>query len=240
MPTYSTSTPSATIRQETEPSASDYLYWIKASTNETYYSDGTNWTLIKIFSIPAQTTAPDDTDAGLLWFNTNLNLLFRSDGTNYFINYLGTNYKLILSDNLINETFNLTDLERDKSYLLILDLNASGESNLTLNNLSTSIYKSQGMRFDGEAVLSAQTTSFLNFIQGLTNTKQFITFNGSSQTSVKQGLFIQSLSFGKQAFNNYGTDKIINISYAGTHLTSNYSIQSSSNLNLDLYLFEEI
>lgn len=43
MPTYSTSTPAATIRTETEPSAADYQFWIKPSTNEAFFSDGTTW-----------------------------------------------------------------------------------------------------------------------------------------------------------------------------------------------------
>lgn len=43
MPSYSTSTPAATIRTNTTPSYSDYQFWIKPSTNEAFFSDGTAW-----------------------------------------------------------------------------------------------------------------------------------------------------------------------------------------------------
>lgn len=46
MPSYSTSTPAATVRTNTTPSAADYQFWIKPSTNEGFFSDGTSWTEI--------------------------------------------------------------------------------------------------------------------------------------------------------------------------------------------------
>jgi len=47
MPQYSTSTPQSVIRQETEPLAADYILWVKSSTNETFFSNGTSWTEIQ-------------------------------------------------------------------------------------------------------------------------------------------------------------------------------------------------
>lgn len=52
MPTYSTSTPAQVIRQEDEPSAADYLYWIKPSTSQTYYSDGSVWISLNLVGLP--------------------------------------------------------------------------------------------------------------------------------------------------------------------------------------------
>lgn len=46
MPEYSTSVPAPVIRQESEPDAANYYVWIKESTNEAFYSDGTDWTEI--------------------------------------------------------------------------------------------------------------------------------------------------------------------------------------------------
>lgn len=47
MPEYGSSTPVSVVRQETQPSASDYVFWVKASTNETFFSDGSTWTEIQ-------------------------------------------------------------------------------------------------------------------------------------------------------------------------------------------------
>lgn len=130
MPSYSTSTPSATIRQETEPSAADYLYWIKASTNETYYSNGTNWTLIKTFSVPAQATAPSDTDAGRLWFDTDEEVLKVANG----ISYSDVGNMVLLNETafITGGTINITGLDYThyRYYKIYFEIKA----NLAVNN----------------------------------------------------------------------------------------------------------
>jgi len=93
MPQYSISTPASAITSETEPSASDYKFWIKSSTGEAWFSDGTTWTEIptsgsnvsiavvenalSILDIQAADTITPDTSAQIV-----SDVFFDADGYN--------------------------------------------------------------------------------------------------------------------------------------------------------------
>lgn len=151
MPTYSTSTPSATIRQETEPNASDYLFWIKASTNQTYYSDGTNWTQVVI--------EQDLTPLTLNPFS------------------FEKNYNVISKTTLTNQALNIEELEAEKQYYLIYKHTTATNNvlNIRINGVTTNSYKQTGLRYY-DNLTSGTSDAFNGFIGGSNGTTSILSF----------------------------------------------------------------